>query len=114
MSISLNRVQLIGYLGADPEIHTTEDGREIARLSVATNEVFLKGGQKQERTVWHRVVIFHGNLIAKVVTPFLKKGAPVFIEGSLRTDKYTDKDGVERYSTDIILERLTMLDRKPT
>ncbi len=113
MTNSLNRTQLIGHLGAKPEIHTTEDGREIVRLSIATNETFLdKDGKKQERTEWHRVVIFHANLITKVVVPFLKKG--IFVEGSLRTDKYTDKDGVERYSTDIILQELIMLDRKPT
>ena len=114
MAISLNRVQLMGNLGADPEICTTKDGREVARLSIATNETFLnKDGNRQERTEWHRVVIFHGNLITKVVIPFLKEGSTVFVEGSLRTDKYTDKDGIERYSTDIILRELTLLDRKP-
>ena len=115
MTISLNRTQIIGHLGADPEIRTTRDGRGIARLSIATNEVFLdKSGEKQERTEWHRVVVFGEKLVTEIVKPFLKKGSRVFVDGSNRTDKYTDKDGVERYSTDIILSELILLDRKST
>ncbi len=115
MTGTFNKTQVLGHLGADPDIHVTDDGREIARLRIATNESFTdKNGVKRERTEWHRAVIFPEGLITKVVKPYLKSGNRVFVEGSSRTDKYTDKDGVERYSTDIVVSELTLLDGKPT
>ena len=114
MTTSLNRVQLIGHLGADPEIRTTQKGHEVASLRIATNESFLKDGEKQEHTEWHRVVIFGDGLITKVVKPYLGKGNRVFVEGSIRSNKYTDNEGVKRYSTDIVVQQLNLLDRKPT
>lgn len=115
MTGTINKMTILGHLGADPEIRVTQDGREIARLSVATNERYTdKDGVKQERTEWHRVVIFPEGLITKVVKPYLREGSRIFCEGTSRTDKYTDKEGVERFSTDIILQELTLLDGKPT
>ncbi len=115
MTGTFNKTQILGHLGADPDIHVTEGGREIARLSIATNESYTdKAGVKHERTEWHRAVIFSEGLITKVVKPYLKSGNRVFVEGSNRTDKYTDKDGVERYSTDIVVSELTLVDGKPT
>ena len=114
MTGTLNKTMIIGHLGSDPEIHITQDGREIARFTIATNERYTdKAGEKQERTEWHRAVVFGEGLVSKVVKPFLKQGSQVFIEGSNRTEKYTDKDGVERYSTDVVVREITLLDRKP-
>ena len=114
MTGTINKTQILGRLGADPEIRVTDDGREIARLSIATNESFTdKAGNKQERTEWHRVVIFPESLITKVVKSHLQKGNRVYVEGTSRTDKYTGKDGVERYSTEIVLKELMLLDGQP-
>jgi single-strand DNA-binding protein len=105
----INKVIIVGSLGADPEIRYTSGGTAIASLRVATNEQWTdkQSGQKQERTEWHRVKLF--GRLAEIAGEYLKKGRQVYIEGSLRTDKYTDKDGIERYSTDIIASDLQML-----
>ncbi len=117
MAGSVNKVILIGNLGRDPEIRNTQDGREIANITIATSESWKdkNTGERKEKTEWHRVVIFNENLV-KVVKNYLKKGAKVYIEGALQTRKYTDKDGTEKYSTEIVLQgfngSLTMLDGK--
>lgn len=123
MAGSLNRVMLIGNLGKDPEIHSTKDGRKIANLSVATSESWKDKttGEKKEKTEWHRVVIFNEPLVG-IVEKYLKKGAKIFVEGQLQTRKWTDKDGVEKYSTEVVIQNyggsMTMLDsggsRSPT
>ncbi|MBE1161393.1 single-stranded DNA-binding protein [Dyella acidiphila] len=109
MARGINKVILVGNLGADPEVRYTGSGTAIASLSIATSEQWTdkQSGQKQERTEWHRVKLF--GRLAEIAGEYLKKGRQVYIEGSLRTDKYTGKDGVERYSTDIIASDLQML-----
>jgi single-strand DNA-binding protein len=109
MARGINKVILVGNLGADPEVRYTAGGTAIASLSVATSEQWTdkQSGQKQERTEWHRVKLF--GRLAEIAGEYLKKGRQVYVEGSLRTDKYTGKDGVERYSTDIIASELQML-----
>lgn len=115
MAGSVNKVILVGNLGKDPEVRHTQDGRAIVNLSVATSENWKdkQTGERKERTEWHRVVIFNENL-AKIAEQYLKKGAKVYLEGQLQTRKYTDKDGVEKYSTEVVLQQyrgeLTMLD----
>lgn len=115
MAGSVNKVILIGNLGKDPEIRRTQDGRPIANLSVATSESWRDKatGERREKTEWHRVVIFNENL-CRVVEQYLKKGAKVYIEGALQTRKWTDQQGVEKYSTEVVLQgfngNLTMLD----
>ncbi|MFN5720738.1 MAG: single-stranded DNA-binding protein, partial [Bradyrhizobium sp.] len=112
---SVNKVILVGNLGKDPEIRRTQDGRPIANLSIATSETWRdKGtGERKEKTEWHRVVIFNEGL-CKVAEQYLKKGAKVYIEGQLQTRKWTDQSGVEKYSTEVVLQgfnsNLTMLD----
>jgi single-strand DNA-binding protein len=109
MARGINKVILVGNLGADPEVRYTAGGTAIATLSVATSEQWTdkQSGQKQERTEWHRVKLF--GRLAEIAGEYLKKGRQVYVEGSLRTDKYTGKDGVERYSTDIVASDLQML-----
>ncbi|HZL30841.1 MAG TPA: single-stranded DNA-binding protein [Pseudolabrys sp.] len=115
MAGSVNKVILIGNLGKDPEIRRTQDGRPIANLSVATSESWRdkNTGERKEKTEWHRVVIFNEGL-CKIVEQFLKKGSKVYLEGALQTRKWTDKDGNEKYSTEVVLQgfnsSLTMLD----
>jgi single-strand DNA-binding protein len=115
MAGSVNKVILIGNLGADPEIRRTQDGRPIANLRIATSESWRDKatGERKEKTEWHRVVIFSEGL-CKIVEQYLKKGSKVYLEGQLQTRKYNDKDGVEKYSTEIVLQNfnstLTMLD----
>ena len=115
MAGSVNKVILIGNLGADPEIRRTQDGRPIANLNIATSETWRDrtSGERKEKTEWHRVVIFNEGL-CKVAEQYLKKGAKVYIEGALQTRKWTDQAGVEKYSTEIVLQgfnsTLTMLD----
>jgi single-strand DNA-binding protein len=115
MAGSVNKVILVGNLGKDPEIRRTQDGRPIANLSVATSESWRdkNTGERKEKTEWHRVVIFSEGL-AKIAEQYLKKGAKVYLEGQLQTRKYTDKDGNEKYSTEVVLQgfnsALTMLD----
>ena len=115
MAGSVNKVILVGNLGKDPEIRRTQDGRPIANLSVATSESWRDKatGERKEKTEWHRVVIFSEGL-CRVAEQYLKKGMKVYLEGQLQTRKYTDKDGVEKYSTEVVLQgfnsTLTMLD----
>jgi single-strand DNA-binding protein len=116
MAGSVNKVILIGNLGKDPEIRRLQDGRAMANLSVATSETWRDKatGERREKTEWHRVVIFNEGL-AKIAEQYLKKGAKVYLEGALQTRKYTDQQGVEKYSTEVVLQgfnaALTMLDR---
>jgi|SRR5450432_824130 single-strand DNA-binding protein len=115
MAGSVNKVILVGNLGKDPEIRRTQDGRPIANLSVATSDSWRDKatGERKEKTEWHRVVIFSEPL-CKIVEQYLKKGAKVYIEGALQTRKWTDQAGVEKYSTEVVLQGfnsvLTMLD----
>jgi single-strand DNA-binding protein len=117
MAGSLNKVLLIGRLGNDPEIKQMQNGKSVARLSVATSESWKdkSTGERKEKTEWHRVVIFNEGLVG-VVQKYLKKGAQVYIEGQLNTNKYNDSNGQEKYSTQIVLQgynsSLTMLDGK--
>ena len=117
MAGSVNKVILIGNLGADPEIRRTQDGRPIANLRVATSESWRDKatGERKEKTEWHRVVIFSEGL-CKIAEQYLKKGSKIYIEGQLQTRKYNDKDGVEKYSTEVVLQRfrgeLTILDSR--
>ncbi len=117
MAGSVNKVILVGNLGADPEIKRTQDGRPIANLSVATSETWRdrNTGERKEKTEWHRVVIFSEGL-CKIAEQYLKKGAKVYLEGQLQTRKWQDKDGKDRYSTEVVLQNfnstLTMLDGK--
>lgn len=117
MAGSVNKVILVGNLGKDPEVRHTQDGKPIVNLSVATSESWRdkSTGERKEKTEWHRVVIFNENL-AKVAEQYLKKGAKVYIEGQLQTRKYTDNSGVEKYSTEVVLQNyrgeLTMLDAR--
>ena len=109
MARGINKVILVGNLGADPEVRYTASGTAITSLSVATSESWTdkQSGEKQERTEWHRVKLF--GRLAEIAGEYLKKGRQIYIEGSLRTDKYTDKQGVERYSTDIVASEMQML-----
>ncbi|MGC2776133.1 MAG: single-stranded DNA-binding protein [Bradyrhizobium sp.] len=115
MAGSVNKVILVGNLGKDPEIRRTQDGRPIANLSIATSETWRDKatGERKEKTEWHRVVIFNEGL-CKVAEQYLKKGAKVYIEGALQTRKWTDQSGVEKFSTEVVLQgfnsTLTMLD----
>jgi single-strand DNA-binding protein len=117
MAGSVNKVILVGNLGRDPEIRSTQDGMRIANLSVATSESWRdKGsGERKERTEWHRVVIFNEKLV-EIVEKYLKKGSKIYVEGALQTRKWTDNSGQERYSTEVVLQRfrgdLTMLDTR--
>jgi single-strand DNA-binding protein len=116
MAGSVNKVILVGNLGADPEIRRTQDGRAIANLRLATTDSWRdkNTGERRERTEWHRVVIFSEGL-AKVVEQYLKKGARVYIEGQLQTRKWQDQQGQDRYSTEIVVQgfggQLVMLDK---
>ena len=115
MAGSVNKVILIGNLGADPEIRRTQDGRPIANLRIATSESWRDKttGERKEKTEWHRVVIFNEGL-CKIAEQYLKKGSKVYLEGSLQTRKWQDKDGQDKYSTEVVLQgfnsSLTMLD----
>jgi len=115
MAGSVNKVILVGNLGRDPEVRRLTSGDPVVNLSIATSESWRDkaSGERKEKTEWHRVVIFNEN-IAKVAEQYLKKGSKVYLEGQLQTRKYTDKDGTEKYSTEIVLQRyrgeLTMLD----
>lgn len=117
MSGSVNKVILIGHLGADPEIRSLNSGDRVCNLRIATSESWKdKGsGERKEKTEWHRVVIFNENLV-KVAENYLRKGSKIYLEGQLQNRKWTDKDGVEKYSTEIVLQKfrgeLTMLDGK--
>jgi len=115
MAGSVNKVILVGNLGADPEIRRTQDGRPIANLRVATSESWRdrNSGERRERTEWHRVVIFNEGL-CKIAEQYLRKGSKVYLEGQLQTRKWQDQSGQDRYSTEVVLQgfnsSLTMLD----
>ncbi|WP_029040127.1 single-stranded DNA-binding protein [Cucumibacter marinus] len=117
MSGSVNKVILIGNLGADPEVRQTQDGRPIVNLRVATSERWKdrNSGEQRERTEWHRVVIFNEGL-ARIAEQYLRKGSKVYLEGQLQTRKWEDQSGQERYSTEVVLQgfnsSLTMLDSR--
>ena len=115
MAGSVNKVILVGNLGKDPEVRRMQNGNPVVNLSVATSENWRDKatGERKEKTEWHRVVIFSEGL-AKVAEQYLKKGSKVYIEGALQTRKWTDQSGVEKYSTEVVLQgfnsNLTMLD----
>jgi len=115
MAGSVNKVILIGNLGRDPEVRQLQDGSPVVNLSLATGETWTDraSGERRERTEWHRVVIFDER-IAEVAQKYLRKGSKVYIEGQLQTRKWTDQQGVEKYSTEVVLRRfrgqMTMLD----
>jgi single-strand DNA-binding protein len=115
MAGSVNKVILVGNLGKDPEVRRTTSGDPIVNLSLATSESWRDkaSGERKEKTEWHRVVIFNKNL-ADVAEKYLRKGSKVYVEGQLQTRKWTDKDGAEKYSTEVVLQNfrgeLTMLD----
>ena len=111
---SVNKVILVGNLGKDPEVRHFENGGSLARFPLATSETYTKKdtNEKVTQTEWHTVVT-RGGLAAKVVEPYLKKGNSVYIEGRLRTRSWEDKDGVTRYTTEVICDSLEMLGKKP-
>ncbi len=117
MAGSVNKVILVGNLGKDPEVRSTQDGSKIVNLTLATSETWndRASGERKERTEWHRVVIFNDR-VADVAERFLKKGAKIYVEGSLQTRKWTDQQGQERYTTEVVIGRfngqLTMLDTR--
>ncbi|MGH6994877.1 MAG: single-stranded DNA-binding protein [Stellaceae bacterium] len=115
MAGSVNKVILIGNLGRDPEIRSTNDGTRVANMSVATSESWRDKatGERKERTEWHRVVVFNDRLV-EIIEKYLKKGSKVYLEGALQTRKWTDQSGQEKYTTEVVLQKfrgeLTMLD----
>ncbi len=117
MAGSVNKVILVGNLGRDPEIRHTQNGAKIANFSIATSESWKdkQTGERREKTEWHRIVVFSEGL-AGIVERFLKKGSKVYVEGSLQTRKWTGNDGIEKYTTEIVLQgfngTLTMLDSR--
>ena len=117
MAGSVNKVILVGNLGADPDIRRTQDGRPICNLSVATSESWKdrNSGERRERTEWHRVVIFNEGL-CRIAEQYLRKGSKVYLEGQLQTRKWQDQSGQDRYSTEVVLQgfngNLTMLDNR--
>lgn len=104
---SVNKVILIGRLGKDPDVKYTAGGTAVANFSLATSETFKKEGEKQEKTEWHKIVIF--GKLAEIAGEYLKKGSQIYLEGKLQTRSWGDKDGVERYTTEIVLSEMTML-----
>ena len=115
MAGSVNKVILVGNVGRDPEIRSTQDGLRIANLSLATSESWRdkNSGERKEKTEWHRVAVFNERLV-DVIEKYVKKGSKLYIEGALQTRKWTDNSGQERYTTEVVLQRfrgeLTMLD----
>ena len=105
MSGSLNKVMLIGRLGQDPEVRSTQDGRSLCTFSIATSESWndKNTGEKREKTEWHRIVVFNEGLV-NIIQQYVKKGSNVFIEGQLQTRKWEDKDGIEKYTTEVVLQ----------
>jgi len=112
MSRGVNKVILIGNLGADPEVRYMPSGNAVSNVNIATTDYWKdkESGEQQERTEWHRIVFF--NRLAEIVGEFLKKGSKIYVEGSLRTRKWQDKSGNDRYSTEIIANEMQMLDSK--
>jgi single-strand DNA-binding protein len=119
MAGSVNKVILIGNLGADPEVRRTQDGRAMVKLRLATSDTWRdkNSGERKERTEWHQIVIFNENL-CRVAEQYLKKGSKVYVEGQLQTRKWQDQQGQDRYSTEVVLQsfnsQLTLLDRAGT
>lgn len=117
MAGNLNKVLLIGNVGKDPEIRSTQDGREIANIVLATSETWKdkSTGEKKEKTEWHRVVIFSEGLVG-IVKNYIKKGAKLYVEGTMKTRKWTDSSGQEKYTTEVVLQgynsALTILDTR--
>ena len=117
MAGSVNKVILVGNLGRDPEVRNTQDGSKIVNITLATSETWndRASGERKEKTEWHRVVIFNDR-VADVAERFLKKGAKIYVEGSLQTRKWTDQSGQEKYTTEVVIGRfngqLTMLDTR--
>jgi single-strand DNA-binding protein len=117
MAGSVNKVILVGNLGKDPEVRTTQDGQKIVNLTLATSDTWndRQSGERKERTEWHRVVIFNDR-VGDVAERFLRKGSKIYVEGSLQTRKWTDQSGQERYTTEVVIGRfkgeLTMLDTR--
>ncbi|MCT4635370.1 MAG: single-stranded DNA-binding protein [Rickettsiales bacterium] len=117
MANSINKVTLIGNVGKDPEIRTTQDGKEIASITLATSESWKDkmSGERKERTEWHRIVVFADGLV-NIIKNYVKKGSKLYIEGSLQTRKWVDNSGIERYTTEIALQGfgavLLMLDNR--
>ena len=115
MAGSVNKVILVGNLGRDPEIRSTQDGTRVANLSVATSESWRDkaSGERKERTEWHRVAIFNEKLV-EIAEKYLRKGSKIYVEGALQTRKWTDQSGQEKYTTEVVLQRfrgeLTMLE----
>ena len=114
MARGLNKVMIMGNLGVDPEVRYMPNGSAVTNIRVATSEVWKdrQSGEKQERTEWHRIVLF--NRIGEIAAQYLRKGSKVFIEGTLRTNKWQDKDGNERYTTEIIANNMQLMDSKGT
>ena len=117
MAGSINKVILLGRLGADPEIRMSQDGKKIAKFSLATSESWKdkQSGEKKEKTEWHKVIIFSSGL-ADITEKYLKKGSLIYIEGQISTRKYSDQSGIEKYITEIVLQgyncQLTMIDNR--
>ena len=117
MAGSVNKVILVGNLGRDPEVRSSQDGTKIVNLSIATSERWKdrNSGEQRERTEWHRVVIFNENL-ARIAEQYLRKGSSVYLEGQLQTRKWQDRDGNDKYTTEVVLQRfrgeLQMLDSR--
>ena len=108
----VNKVILVGNLGQDPEIRYMQNGKAVANLSMATSETWKdQQGQQQEKTEWHRVIAF--DKLAEIIGEYVKKGSKIYCEGKLQTRKWTDQQGVERYSTEIVINEMQMLDSKP-
>lgn len=117
MAGSINKVTLLGNLGRDPEVRSGQDGSKIVSFSMATTESWKDRttGERKDRTEWHRVVVFNPNL-AEVCEKYLKKGSKIYLEGQLQTRKWQDKDGIERYTTEVVIPRfkgeLSLLDSR--
>lgn len=116
MSGSVNKATILGHLGRDPETRTMQNGSTVVNMSVATSETWKgKDGQRQEKTTWHNVVIFNEHL-ADIATKYLRKGSRVYLEGSIQTRKWQDRDGNDKYSTEVVLSKfkgeLTLLDSR--
>jgi single-strand DNA-binding protein len=118
MAGSVNKVILLGNLGADPEIRSTQSGQKIANMRIATSESWRDKatGERKEKTEWHRIVVFNENLV-RVIENYVKKGSKIYVEGQLQTRKWQDQSGADRYSTEVVLQgfnsQLTLLDRAP-
>jgi single-strand DNA-binding protein len=109
MSFGVNKAIIVGYVGQDPDVRYMPNGKQVTNIRVATSESWKKDGEKQERTEWHSVVAFEK--LAEIMGQYLKKGAPVYIEGKIQTRKWQDKEGKDRYSTEIVASQMQMIGR---